>query len=124
MRREESPRPSFGGCTRSTEAGTQALAFHPGHGTFATGGSDGGVSLWDGAHKKRLAQLDPFPTSVAALAFSCDGAKLAVASSYCAEPRGNRPFGLIFGPENCPRPLLHTQTETHTHTQRSLSMKC
>ena len=62
-----------------------AMAFHPVLGTFATGGSDGGVSLWDGAHKKRLAQLQPFPTSVAALAFSHDGSKLAVASSYCFE---------------------------------------
>jgi len=43
------------------------------------------VNLWDGANKKRLAQLPQFPTSIAALAFSCDGAKLAVASSYCFE---------------------------------------
>ena len=62
-----------------------ALAFHPVHGTFATGGSDGFVNLWDGAHKKRLCQLPQFPTSVAALAFNCDGSKLAVASSYCFE---------------------------------------
>ena len=62
-----------------------AIAFHPLLGTFATGGSDGGVSLWDGAHKKRLAQLQPFPTSVAALAFNADGSKLAIASSYCFE---------------------------------------
>ena len=62
-----------------------ALAFHPAHGTFATGGSDGFVNLWDGAHKKRLCQLPQFPTSVAALAFNCDGSKLAVASSYCFE---------------------------------------
>ena len=51
------------------------------HGTFATGGSDGGVNLWDGANKKRLAALPQFPTSVAALAFNADGSKLAVASS-------------------------------------------
>ena len=62
-----------------------AIAFHPLLGTFATGGSDGGVSLWDGAHKKRLAQLQPFPTSVAALAFNTDGSKLAIASSSCFE---------------------------------------
>ena len=35
--------------------------------------------------KKRLAQLQPFPTSVAALAFNADGSKLAIASSYCFE---------------------------------------
>lgn len=31
-----------------------ALAFHPVHGTFATGGCDGVVSLWDKVAKKRL----------------------------------------------------------------------
>jgi cell cycle arrest protein BUB3 len=34
-----------------------AIAFHPIHGTFATGGSDGIVNVWDGANKKRLCQL-------------------------------------------------------------------
>lgn len=34
-----------------------AIAFHPRHGTFATGGSDGIVNIWDGANKKRLCQL-------------------------------------------------------------------
>lgn len=34
-----------------------AIAFHPKHGTFATGGSDGIVNIWDGANKKRLCQL-------------------------------------------------------------------
>jgi len=62
-----------------------ALAFHPVLGTFATGGSDGAVNLWDGANKKRLAQLPQFPTSIAALAFSSNGAKLAIGSSYCFE---------------------------------------
>lgn len=59
-----------------------ALAFHPVHGTFATGGSDGGVSVWDGYAKKRLWRLDPFSTSVSSLCFSADGGRLAVGVSY------------------------------------------
>lgn len=59
-----------------------ALAFHPLYGTFATGGSDGGVCVWDGEAKKRLWRLNPFDTAVSALAFSADGSRLAVGISY------------------------------------------
>ena len=59
-----------------------AIAFHPGFGTFATGGGDGTVSFWDWAAKKRLSQLPAFATSIAALAFSRDGTKLAIGVSY------------------------------------------
>lgn len=59
-----------------------ALEFHPGHGTFATGGSDGGVCVWDGQSKKRLWKLNPFHTSVSSLSFSADGTRLAIAVSY------------------------------------------
>jgi cell cycle arrest protein BUB3 len=31
-----------------------AIAFHPIHGTFATGGCDGNVYTWDGENKKRV----------------------------------------------------------------------
>jgi len=62
-----------------------AIAFHPGHGTFATGGCDGFVNVWDGKNKKRLCQLPSFPTSVAALDFNHDGTLLAVAASYTFE---------------------------------------
>lgn len=62
-----------------------AIAFHPGWGTFATGGCDGFVNIWDGAHKKRLCQLPSFPTSVSSLSFNHDGTLLAVASSYTFE---------------------------------------
>jgi cell cycle arrest protein BUB3 len=78
-------------CHRSTVNETQyvfpvnALAFHPVWGTFATGGCDGLVAVWDGELKKRVAQLPAFPTSVAALDFSHDGALLAVAASYTFE---------------------------------------
>lgn len=59
-----------------------ALAYHPVHGTFATGGSDGGVCVWDGLAKKRLWRLNPFDTAVSSLCFSADGTKLAIGVSY------------------------------------------
>ena len=58
-----------------------ALAFHPIHGTFASGGGDGFVALWDAVAKRRIRQWQRFPASVAALAFSGDGKYLAVAIS-------------------------------------------
>ncbi|KAI9836400.1 MAG: hypothetical protein M1819_001430 [Sarea resinae] len=58
-----------------------ALAFHPVHGTFASGGGDGVVALWDGVAKRRIRQYQRFPASVAALAFSTDGKFLAVGVS-------------------------------------------
>ncbi|KAF7726680.1 hypothetical protein EC973_008554 [Apophysomyces ossiformis] len=59
-----------------------ALAFHPIHGTFASGGSDGVVSVWDGVHRKRIKQFPRYPDEISSLAFSHDGKMLAVASSY------------------------------------------
>ncbi|KAG8425048.1 mitotic spindle checkpoint protein Bub3 [Metarhizium acridum] len=55
-----------------------ALAFHPVHGTFASGGGDGTVALWDAEAKRRLKQYQKFSHSVAALAFSNDGKYLAI----------------------------------------------
>ncbi|GER36907.1 transducin/WD40 repeat-like superfamily protein [Striga asiatica] len=55
------------------------------YGTFATGGCDGYVNVWDGNNKKRLYQYAKYPTSIAALSFSRDGKLLAVASSYTYE---------------------------------------
>lgn len=55
-----------------------ALVFHPVHGTFASGGGDGTVALWDAEAKRRLKQYQKFPNSVAALAFSNDGKYLAI----------------------------------------------
>jgi len=62
-----------------------SIAFHPGHGTFATGGCDGLVNVWDGKNKKRLCQLPAFPTSVSSMDFNHDGTMLAVAASYTFE---------------------------------------
>jgi len=59
-----------------------ALAFHPGYDTFATGGSDGGVCVWDGAAKKRTWRLTPFDTAVSSLDFSSDGGTMAIGVSY------------------------------------------
>ncbi|KAL9103901.1 MAG: hypothetical protein Q9163_001094 [Psora crenata] len=58
-----------------------ALAFHPVHGTFASGGGDGFVALWDGVAKRRIRQYQKYAASVAALSFSADGKRLAVAVS-------------------------------------------
>lgn len=58
-----------------------ALAFHPVHGSFASGGGDGFVALWDGVAKRRIRQYQRYPASIAALAFSADGRYLAVGVS-------------------------------------------
>lgn len=58
-----------------------ALAFHPGFGTFASGGGDGVVALWDGVAKRRIRQYQKYPASVASLCFSADGRYLAIGVS-------------------------------------------
>lgn len=59
-----------------------AISFHRKYNTFATGGSDGYVSVWDGKNKKRVVQFHRYPTSISALSFSPDGSTLATACSY------------------------------------------
>ncbi|KAJ1628512.1 budding uninhibited by benzimidazoles 3-like protein, isoform CRA_b [Pavlovales sp. CCMP2436] len=67
------------------------LGFHPVHGgTFASGGCDGVVNVWDGANKKRLCQWTDYPTAIASFAFAPDGRRVVVAASYTFE-EGNRP---------------------------------
>ncbi|GAA5824578.1 hypothetical protein JCM5353_007250 [Sporobolomyces roseus] len=74
-------------CHRQVIEGTdtvypvQGLTFNPVHGTFSTGGGDATVSLWDPFAKKRLRQFSKYPNPISALAFSCDGKRLAVAFS-------------------------------------------
>ncbi|KAK4544875.1 hypothetical protein LTR36_003779 [Oleoguttula mirabilis] len=58
-----------------------ALAFHPVHGTFATGGGDGVVAMWDAQTKRRVRQYPKLASSVAAMEFSGDGKYLAIAVS-------------------------------------------
>ena len=62
-----------------------AISFHREYNTFATGGSDGLVNIWDGQNKKRLCQFHKYPTSISSLSFSNDGTVLAIASSYMYE---------------------------------------
>lgn len=62
-----------------------AISFHNVYNTFATGGSDGYVNIWDGFNKKRLCQFHHYDTSIAALCFSADGSTLAIACSYLDE---------------------------------------
>lgn len=74
-------------CHRQTVDGqdivypVHALAFHPVHGSFASGGGDGVVALWDGVAKRRIRQYQRFPASVQTIAFSGDGKFVAVGVS-------------------------------------------
>jgi len=78
-------------CHRKITNGAQtlypvnAIAFHPKYGTFATGGCDSLINIWDGKNKKRIAQYPPYPTSIASLDFNNTGTLLAIASSYTFE---------------------------------------
>ncbi|KAK4617642.1 Mitotic checkpoint protein [Fulvia fulva] len=58
-----------------------AIAFHPEHGSFATGGGDGVVALWDAKTKRRIRQYPKLPASVLALEFSGDGKELVIGIS-------------------------------------------
>lgn len=92
-------------CHRETVDGVDviypvnALAYHPVfQGTFASGGGDGTVALWDGVTKRRIRQYQKFPASVASLGFSPDGKYLGVAYS-CGFEDGREdlegPVGLV-----------------------------
>jgi cell cycle arrest protein BUB3 len=58
-----------------------AIAFHPVHGTFATGGGDGVVAIWDALAKRRIRIYPKQASSVAAVSFSSNGKYLATAIS-------------------------------------------
>ncbi|KAJ3185989.1 hypothetical protein HDU85_000903 [Gaertneriomyces sp. JEL0708] len=62
-----------------------SLSFHPVYGTFASGGADGVVNIWDSTNRKRLKQYTGYVNGVAAVSFNCDGRYLAVADSYTYE---------------------------------------
>ncbi|KAG8335465.1 mitotic spindle checkpoint protein Bub3 [Homalodisca vitripennis] len=76
-------------CHRLKEGGIEkiypvnAISFHQGYNTFATGGSDGYVNIWDGQNKKRLCQFHRYNASIASLCFSHDGL-------YEGVPKSNR----------------------------------
>lgn len=58
-----------------------AISFHSLYNTFATGGSDGFVNIWDGFNKKRLCQFHRYNAGVVSLSFSHDGSVLAIGVS-------------------------------------------
>jgi cell cycle arrest protein BUB3 len=58
-----------------------SIAFHPVHGTFATGGGDGVVAIWDAVAKRRIRIYPKLASSIAGLSFSSDGKYLATAIS-------------------------------------------
>lgn len=87
------------------------ITFHPRFtSTFATGGCDGAVFLWDGLNKKKLTTIPSFPTSISSMAFSGDGTEIAIASSYTFE-EGDRehPQDEIFV-----RPILDSECQPKT----------
>ena len=58
------------------------LAFHPIHETFASGGGDGSVAIWDPAARKRVKYYPPeFGGSIACVDFSRDGRWMGLAVS-------------------------------------------
>lgn len=75
-------------CHRIKENGIEniypvnAISFHTTYNTFATGGSDGYVNIWDGFNKKRLCQFHKYNAGVATLSFSHDGSVLAIGVSF------------------------------------------
>ncbi|EJD08042.1 WD40 repeat-like protein [Fomitiporia mediterranea MF3/22] len=75
-------------CHRQTVNGedhvwpVNSITFHPVYNTFASGGSDGTVSVWDHKSKKRLRQYSKYSEAVNSVAFNCDGTRLAVGVSY------------------------------------------
>ena len=78
-------------CHRKEDLGSvvvypvNAISFHPKFGTFATGGSDSFVNIWDGENKKRLWKLRQYPSAIASIAFNSSGNQLAIACSYMYE---------------------------------------
>jgi cell cycle arrest protein BUB3 len=58
------------------------ISFHPVHGTFASGGGDGSIAIWDPVVRKRIKYYAPeFGGSIASLAFSADGRWMGLAVS-------------------------------------------
>ena len=74
-------------CHRVKQDGTEyiypvnAISFHHHHNTFATGGSDGFVNIWDPFNKKRLCQFHRYPVDISSLSFNWEGTMVAIAVS-------------------------------------------
>lgn len=69
-----------------------ALAYHPVHvKSFATGGGDGVVCIWDESQKKRLRIFPPYKTGISSVCFNSSGNLMAISSSYSFE-QGDREY--------------------------------
>ncbi|XP_019711007.1 mitotic checkpoint protein BUB3.3 isoform X2 [Elaeis guineensis] len=58
------------------------IGFHPRYDTFVTGDDDGYAIIWDAQSRKKVFELQRYPSSVASLSYNYSGQFLAVASSY------------------------------------------
>lgn len=86
-----------------------AISFHSVYNTFATGGSDGYVNIWDGFNKKRLCQFHLYDSSISSLCFSDDGSTLAIACSYMDEAETP--------PDPYPKPTLYVRYVNEQETR-------
>ncbi|XP_053669133.1 mitotic checkpoint protein BUB3 [Anopheles marshallii] len=86
-----------------------AISFHSIYNTFATGGSDGYVNIWDGFNKKRLCQFHLYDSSISSLCFSDDGSTLAIACSYMDEAENP--------PQPSPQPTLYVRYVNEQETR-------
>ncbi|XP_042463413.1 mitotic checkpoint protein BUB3.3-like isoform X1 [Zingiber officinale] len=58
------------------------IAFHPCSKTFVSGDNEGYAIVWDLQSKKRLCELQRYPSSVSSLSYNHSGEILAISSSY------------------------------------------
>jgi len=58
------------------------ITMHPRCKTFATGGADGVVNVWDPVAKKRVTQLAQLPLGVTSINYNSSGKYIAIACSY------------------------------------------
>ena len=74
-------------CHRQKQEGIEnvypvnAISFHRGHNTFATGGSDGFVNIWDPFNRQRLCMFGQYTADIASLSFNWEGSMIAIAAS-------------------------------------------
>ncbi|ODV63401.1 RNA export factor GLE2 [Ascoidea rubescens DSM 1968] len=69
--------------TKNTKVySVNAISFHPVHGTFCTGGSDGSIIFWDKDQRHKLKQMTNLGSSVTATTFNSSGTIFAYALGY------------------------------------------
>lgn len=61
------------------------VAHNKRYGSFATGGGDGHVAIWDGEARKRITQFGRFSTSIASIDFDSQSELMGIAVSYTFE---------------------------------------